>query len=239
MKKSLPFIIIVVVLVGGVIALFAFTRSRGTGENNQTFVQNSEPAQPANSTTAAPPEASPDNSAGLTKPNVKVTSPVILEEYGDYQCPPCGALHPVLKQLEHEYGTQLRVVFRHFPLAKIHPNAIAAARAAEAARNQGKFTQMHDQLYRSQTAWKDLADPRPTFIGYANGLGLNVERFKRDVDSVEVEQRIAADMQKGSSVGVTGTPTVFIEGHMMRHEATTPDGLRRGINYMLERKAAS
>jgi protein-disulfide isomerase len=169
---------------------------------------------------------------------VKLSSPVVLEEYGDYQCPPCGMLHPVLKQIEHEYGDQLRVVFRHYPLTKIHKHAMLAAQAAEAARNQGKFSQMHDRLYGTQNAWKDLADGRPTFIGYARELGLNVERFSRDMDSPEVQQRIASDMQRGSGVGVSGTPTVFIEGQMLRHEATTPDGLRQGINIMLQRKAA-
>ena len=148
-------------------------------------------------------------------------------------------LHPVVKQLEHDYGDQLRVVFRHFPLTKIHKHALIAARAAEAARNQGKFWEMHDQLYRNQNAWKDLDDARSTFIGYARELGLNVDRFTRDMDGPDVEQRIASDMQKGSSAGVTGTPTVFIEGHMIRYEATTPDGLRQGINFMLQRKAGA
>ena len=148
-------------------------------------------------------------------------------------------LYPVLKDIEHEYGDQLRVVFRQFPLTKIHKNAMMAAQAAEAARNQGKFWEMHDRLYRNQNAWKDLPDPRPMFIGYARELGLNVERFSREMDSPEVQQRIASDMQRGSGVGVTGTPTVFIEGQMLRFEATTPDGLRQGINYMLQRKAGS
>jgi formate-nitrite transporter family protein len=164
---------------------------------------------------------------------------VVPAESGDYQCPPCGMLYPVLKEIEHEYGDQLRVVFRHFPLAKIHKHAMMAAQAAEAARNQGKFQQMHDRLYGTQNAWKDLADARPTFIGYARELGLNVERFSREMDSPEVQKRITSDMQRGSGVGVTGTPTVFIEGQMLRFEATTPEGLRQGINFMLQRKASS
>lgn len=235
MKKSLPFIIIGIVLVAGVTALVIFSRQRDN--NSGAFATNTQPAQTAASTSSAAPQSSPNAPAGLIRPNVKVSSPVVLEEYGDYQCPPCGILHPVLKQIEHEYGDQLRVVFRHFPLTKIHKNAMMAAQAAEAARNQGKFSQMHDRLYGTQNGWKDLADGRPTFIGYAQELGLNVERFSREMDSPEVQQRIASDMKKGSSVGVTGTPTVFIEGHMLRPDATTPDGLRQGINIMLQRKA--
>ena len=237
MKKSLPFIIIALVLIAGVVAVIVFTRSRGGNGNAGAFVTNQQ-TQPTSAASSATPQSSPNAPAGLTKPNVKVSSPVVLEEYGDYQCPPCGMLHPVLKQIEHEYGDQLRVVFRHYPLTKIHKNAMMAAQAAEAARNQGKFSQMHDRLYGTQNAWKDLPDARPTFIGYARELGLNVERFSREMDSPEVQQRIASDMQRGSGVGVSGTPTVFIEGQMLRFEATTPEGLRQGINIMLQRKAA-
>lgn len=234
MKKTLPFIIIAVVLVAGVTALVIFSRQRGASNNANAFA-NTQP------TTTAPAQAatSPGSSTGYTRPNVKVNSPVILEEYGDYQCPPCGVLFPVLKQIEHEYGDQVRFVFRHFPLTKIHRNAMVAAQAAEAARNQGKFWPMHDRLYGTQNAWKDLPDARSTFIGYASELGLNVDQFTRDLDSSAVAQRIAADMQKGASQGVNGTPTVFIEGQMLRYESTTPDGLRQGINYMLQRKVAS
>lgn len=234
MKKSLPFIIIAVVLVAGIVAFAVFSRKKGSDSNSpfETGSQHSGNPPPAG-------QASPAATIPITRPNVKVSSPVILEEYGDYQCPPCGALYPVLKNIEAEYGDQVRIVFHHFPLTSIHKNALIAARAAEAARNQGKFKEMHDQLYRNQNSWKDLADPRPTFIGYARELGLNSDRFVADLDSADVEQRIASDMRRGSAAGVTATPTVFIEGRMLRYEATTPDGLRQGINFMLQQKAAS
>src|SRR5947209_4879147 len=102
MKRSLPFIIIAVVLVGGLVTFFALSRKRG-GNTNNTFV-GAAPQTPAINTTSSPPpqasQASPTNSAGLTKPNVKISSPVLLEEYGDYQCPPCGALYPDLRKIE-------------------------------------------------------------------------------------------------------------------------------------------
>ncbi|HXT64056.1 MAG TPA: DsbA family protein [Pyrinomonadaceae bacterium] len=236
MKKSLPFIIIAVVLVAAIAAFIVFSRKKSSDANG-AFIAT--PPQAATTGPTPVAQASPTSTIPIQKPNVKVSSPVVLEEYGDYQCPPCGLLYPVLKDIEHEYGKQLQIVFHHFPLAKIHKNAMAAARAAEAARNQGRFWEMHDRLYRNQNTWKDLDDPRSVFTQYANELGLNVDRFTRDLDSPEVEQRIAADMQKGTSVGVTGTPTVFIDGNMLRYEATTPDGLRQGINFMLQRKAVS
>jgi protein-disulfide isomerase len=162
-----------------------------------------------------------------------------LEEYGDYQCPPCGVLYPELKKIEAEYGDQVRIVFHHFPLEKMHKNALAAAHAAEAARLQGKFRQMHDRLYANQNAWKDLPDPRAAFISYARELGMNAERFVADMESARVDQAVKADFQRGQSAGVTGTPTVFIEGYQLRYEATNLDGIRRGINVMLQKKAVS
>ena len=164
---------------------------------------------------------------------------MVLEEYGDYQCPPCGALYPELKKIEAEYGAQLRVVFHLFPRAKIHKNAMAAAQAAEAARNQNKFWEMHDRLYLNQKAWAEAADPRPFFVSYARDLKLNIEQFIPDMDSNEVLQRILADQQRGAAAGVSGTPTVFIDSNMLRYEATTPEGLRKGINFMLKQRAAS
>ena len=205
MKKSLPFIIIAAVLVAGVVMFVVFSKKRGSNNNESAFGSTSPESQPAATSTAAP-GASPTATIPITKPNVKISSPVVLDEYGDYQCPPCGLLYPVLKDIEKEYGNQLKIVFHHFPLAKIHKNAMAAARAAEAARNQNKFWEMHDHLYRNQNAWKDLDDPRQTFVQYAKELGMNAERFSHDLDSPQVEQRINDDMQKGASLGVTGTP---------------------------------
>jgi len=235
MKRFLPFILIVVVLVAGIGAFLIFSKNGSSGDSGGSFVGGSTQTTAPNVTSQPAPTELP----GSTKPNVKVSSPVVLEEYGDYQCPPCGALYPELKKLESEYGNQLQIVFRHFPLEKIHKNAMVAAQAAEAARNQNKFWEMHDRLYRTQDAWKDSYDPRAIFTGYARDLKLNVERFARDFDSTEVKNRITVDMQRGAGVGVTGTPTVFIEGRMLRYEHTTPDGLRRGINMLLEKKANS
>src|SRR5947199_2310917 len=125
MKRSLPFIIIAVVLIGG-LAIFLALRRKGSGEkSNSTFVSGGPQTSLTNGTSAAPPgsaQASPAGSAGLTRPNVKLDAPLLLEEYGDYQCPPCGALYPDLKKIEEEYGNQVRFVFHYFPLAKIHKN---------------------------------------------------------------------------------------------------------------------
>jgi protein-disulfide isomerase len=244
MKRYLPFIIIAVALVAAIGIFSAMSRKGTGGDDSGLGLTNSnqpgnQQAQPVNNG-AAPNQSTPNpptDSAGLTKPNVKVSSPVILEEYGDYQCPPCGLLYPELKQIEHEYGDQVQIVFHHFPLTRIHKNALAAAHAAEAARNQNKFWEMHDRLYRNQKEWVEQDDPRSIFISYARQLNLKIPEFTSDMDSNLVDQRISADIQRGTAAGVTGTPTVFIDTHMLRYEATTPEGLRKGINAMLLRKA--
>lgn len=237
MKKFLPFLIIVVVLiaaVGGAILLLKRS-SASTPNSNSTFANTIPNPAPTGSDSNQPS----DGSDGAKKPNVKVSSPVVLEEYGDYQCPPCGQLYPELKQIEQEYGGQVQIVFHHFPLMKIHKNALMAAHAAEAARNQNKFWEMHNRLYSNQKAWADLDDPRPILISYAQQLGLNIDQFTRDLGSNQIDQRISADIQRGTSMGVTGTPTVFLDSHLVNYQSTNLDGLRRGINILLERKAGS
>src|SRR5262247_1408586 len=158
MKKYLPFAIIIIVLTVALGAGFVLWKNRGGSavNSNSTF------ATTAPTTTNPATNQPVKDTAGSTRPNVKVSSPVVIEEYGDYQCPPCGQLYPELRQIELEYGNQIQIVFHHFPLMKLHKNALVAAHAAEAARNQNKFWEMHNRLYSNQKAWADLDDPRPT-----------------------------------------------------------------------------
>ena len=209
MKKNLPFVIIGIVLVVAV-GITVFILRKKSG---------------------APIAAGP--------PPDQTSRQVLVEEYGDYQCPPCGLLYPELKKVESDYGDRIHFVFHHFPIISKHKNALTAAHAAEAARLQGKFWEMHDRLYRNQQAWADADDPMPVFTSYASELGLDVGRFSRDMDSPQVKQTVEQDLQAATARGVTGTPTVFIEGRQMRAEAMTPEGLRRAIDLMLEQKGNS
>jgi protein-disulfide isomerase len=163
---------------------------------------------------------------------------VTLEEFGDYQCPPCGALHPALKKLKQEFGPNLNFVFRNLPLPAIHKNALVAAQAAEAARMQNRFWEMHDLLYENQDLWKDDINPRNIFAKFASDLGLDTKRFARDMDDKQVQMRIEADADAAAQLGVDGTPTILIEGRELRAEATTAEGIRKGIELMLAKKAA-
>jgi protein-disulfide isomerase len=132
---------------------------------------------------------------------------VTLVEYGDFECPHCGALHPVVQAARKAFGGNLRFSFRHFPLRSSHPHALAAAKAAEAAGEQGRFWEMHDRLYRRQTELGDADLER-----HAQDLGLDVERFRRSLGSREHEQRIRDDLASAAESGARGTPTLFING---------------------------
>ncbi|MDQ3668483.1 MAG: DsbA family protein [Acidobacteriota bacterium] len=162
-------------------------------------------------------------------------APVTLEEFGDFECPPCALLHPVLKTMEKEFGPRLRVIFREFPLVPTHPHALAAARSAEAAGLQGKFWEMHDILFENQRTWHAEPDARSTFEGYAKKLGLDLERYRRDVTSQVVEQRIFLDRKRAHAIGVKGTPTVFLNGREVPFESLAPEKLRVLIDVELTR----
>jgi len=129
-----------------------------------------------------------------------------------------------------EFGDRLQITFREFPLVPTHQHAMAAASAAEAASLQGKFWEMHDLLYENQKAWHEVFDVRPIFEGYAKQIGLDVERYKRDVNSEVVAQRILQDGKRGHYLGVKGTPSVFLNGREVPFESLPADKLRVLIN---------
>jgi protein-disulfide isomerase len=159
-------------------------------------------------------------------------APVTLEEFGDFECPPCGKLAPQLEQIEKDYGPRLRVIFRNYPLA-VHRHARAAALAAEAAGLQDRFWDMHDVLYREQELWSKADNPRLLFISYAGVIGLDVERFKKDIDGPQVNMRVAADRKRADALSVTSTPTVFINNHPLPFDQQNVIGLRKGIDAAL------
>lgn len=137
---------------------------------------------------------------------------VTLVEFGDFQCPACGAYEPMVRKLVADNPTTLKVVFRHFPLTQIHQNALLAAKVAEAGALQGKFWEMHDILYDKQTEWSGVLNARDLFVSYARTLGLDTKEFENDLESASIEQKVLAEFQEGIRLGVMGTPTFFING---------------------------
>jgi protein-disulfide isomerase len=167
-----------------------------------------------------------------------VDAPVTLEEFGDYQCPPCGLLAGPIKQLETDYGKTLRVIFRHFPLIT-HSHAREAACAAEAAGLQGKFWEMHDLLYREQPEWSKATDAQPLFNAYAGILGLKVDRFKQDMVSDKVKERVTEDQKHGAAIGVQNTPTIFLNNKALDPASLNPANLRAVVDAAVKAKPSS
>jgi protein-disulfide isomerase len=144
-----------------------------------------------------------------------LNSKVTLQEYGDYECPVCEGYFPTVQQVVQKYSGQIRFQFSNLPLLQIHPNAIAGARAAEAADMQGKFWQMHDTLYdgNNWNQWSTSSNPEPYFWQYAAQLGLNVTKFKSDFASSAANDRIQADLGAFTKTGQQeATPTFFLNG---------------------------
>ena len=141
-----------------------------------------------------------------------INSKVVIVEYADFQCPACGLYHPLIKQVEEKFGDSIAVVFRHFPLTQIHQNALIAAQATEAAGMQGKFFEMHDIIFETQSVWSDDSRAQDIFVDYAKQLGLNEEQFLNDIKSKVVKDKIAQSYKVGTKLGVNGTPTFFMNG---------------------------
>ncbi|MDB5162071.1 MAG: hypothetical protein JWM52_579 [Candidatus Saccharibacteria bacterium] len=144
----------------------------------------------------------------------KTDSKVVLIEYGDFQCPSCGGAHPQIKALTEEYKDKILFIFRNFPLTTIHPNARAAAAAVEAAGLQGKYWEMHNLVFESQSEWGTLTGNARTdkFTEYATSLGINKETFLKDLASGSVNQKISFDQALAKKVSVDATPTFYLNG---------------------------
>ena len=141
-----------------------------------------------------------------------VTAPITLLEYGDYECPYCGAAHPAVQEIRRRMENRLRFVFRHFPIASVHSHAEPAAETAEAAGAQGKFWAMHDRLYEHQDSLED-----DDLLAHAQAIGLDINRLISELAGGLHGRRVREDFLSGVRSGVNGTPTFFING--VRHDA--------------------
>ena len=218
MKRYLPFVIIAVVFCIATVFGVELYQSK-----------NEKPARPGKMAFGKP-GADPPHIQGRPK------APVALEEFGDFECEPCSKFWPILKQAQKEYGDRLSVTFREFPLVKIHPHAMEAARAAEAAGLQGRFWEMHESLYADRFIWIGAGDTRAALTLCASHLDLDLEKFKKDMDSEEVSKRIAADKERVESLELTRTPGVFVNGDQVTTAPITIEILRAAIDAALGEK---
>lgn len=206
-KTTLWFIIgFVVVVVVGLLILGAMG-----GSSTPT---------PAFTATTVPPISSADWTEG--NPAAKVS----LIEYGDFECPACGAYFPIVQQIIAAYSSTILFSFRNFPLYTIHPDAGIAAQAAEAAGLQGKYWQMHDLLYTDQATWTNATPSSVVsqfFNGYASTLGLNVTKFDSDMNSTQVTSKIQNDVTTGNAAQVDHTPTFFVNDAQIENPLSLAD----------------
>jgi len=205
MKRYLPFIIVALV------ALLAI----GSGA---LLYRSKRSANAAPKISKPETETSGESVHSLGPADAAVT----LEEFGDFQCPPCGKLSGPINQLQKKHN--LRVIYREFPLP-VHAHAKEAAFAAEAAGRQGRFWQMHDLLYREQAVWSQSTDARALFNAYAGMLQLDVGRFRQDMESSEVQQQVELDQRRGAVIGVKTTPTIFVNNEAVPPKQANPDEL--------------
>ena len=156
-------------------------------------------------TLALPASVQRDHVRGSREPTV------VLVEYGDYECPFCASAHGVVNDLQTHLGAKLLFVFRHFPLTRQYPHALACAEAAEAAGAQGKFWQMHETLYANRHRLDDAS-----LILHAESVGLDIDVFHDDLATHRHMPKVRDDFTSGVRSGVNGTPTFFVNG--IRHE---------------------
>ncbi|KKR31103.1 MAG: hypothetical protein UT63_C0083G0013 [Candidatus Gottesmanbacteria bacterium GW2011_GWC2_39_8] len=146
-------------------------------------------------------------SPGRGDKNAKVK----IVEFADFECPACGYVAPVIDQLVRDYKDKIYVVYRHFPLSQ-HKNAKKGAEAFEAAGEQGKYWEMSDKLYSTQSQWSDLSDPSEAFVGFAKELNLDTVKFKKDLTSEKYNKTITDGLSDGDHIGINVTPTFIING---------------------------
>lgn len=200
-SKMKPLLLIVsAIVVAGGIALYLSRQGTAEGADKST--------QPhaAASQTAVP--------SGGGHIRGAADAPVTLLEYGDYQCPTCGLYHPITQELLARFNGKLKLEFHHFPLVTMHPNAMNAALAAEAASDQGKFWEMHDLLFQNQNAWSRSPSAQTIFLQYAIQIGLDTNKFMQSVKAPETQARVLADVTLGNAI-VQGTPTFVINGNVV------------------------
>ncbi|RNC83173.1 MAG: hypothetical protein ED557_10705 [Balneola sp.] len=188
----------------------------GTACQNQSQTQsNSQTAQSTNTSAQALSQVQQDRN---------IDAKVTLVKYSDYQCPACKYFHNYEHQLKEDFGDDINIVVKHFPLS-IHPYAHVAARSVEAARKQGKYQEMHDMIFEGQEQWSQ-GNAESIFIGYAQAIGLNVEQFQQDMNSADMNRIVMADRREGRDLQVSSTPTFFINGDEIENNPPTYEGFK-------------
>ena len=164
----------------------------------------------------------------------KEDSPVTITEFVDFQCEACYAYYPYVKQVKEQYKDQVKFQVRYFPITSGHQFAMQAARTAEAAARQGKFWEMHDKIFEGQKTWERTSDPQSYFDQYAQSIGLDMDKFKADRISSDVNAVVNKDLKDVQALGGTGTPTFAINGKKVENPGPTAEALSKMIEDALK-----
>lgn len=216
--KNKGFLLVIALLIIGSVGLIIYS--------------NNKPNKSANNQSNAAEITAEDHFRG------PADSPVVLIEYGDFQCPACKQFDPVMESLFLEYGDRVKFVYRHFPLTRIHPNAMFGHRAAEAAGRQGKFFEMGHMLYEQQDLWVKSDNPTAVLEAFAKQLGLDVDKFKSDFADPAVLEKINAQAKTGEAFNITGTPTFILNGQKI-DTPTSFEAFRQMLEDALNRAKTS
>ncbi len=227
-KSGLPLLIIGGVLLAAIIVgWWMYSSSSSTTTPTRTTSNSNGAAKPT-------PQSTPLTTtvAGAQPPHFKgaQNSPVVIEEFVDFQCGTCAAMGPIFNEITATYGSRIKFIFRNFPLTQMHPNAYDASVAAEAAGMQGKFWEMQNLLFQNQQRWSTAAGGRTLFESYAETIGLDVEKFKSDISGMTAKQRVDADMQRGRSLNINSTPTILINNRPITPEQMNSVAMKQIID---------
>lgn len=155
-----------------------------------------------------------------------------IVKYSDYQCPACKYFVSIEEQLKEEYGAEISITTKHFPL-NMHEYAQLASRVAEAAREQDKYQEMHDMIFAGQEQWA-RGNAEAIFIGYAKSLDLDMEQFRNDMNSADMQRKVMADKREGLNLNVNSTPTFFINGTKLENNPRTFEQFKQLIEAMVK-----
>ena len=216
MNNKFIWVIAILAIIGTIFVLMKLASMAPKSDNN------------TNNSKIAPAILDSDNVKG--NKNAKIT----IIEYSDFQCPACNAYFPILKQINDEFSKDILFVYRHFPLKQIHKNAESAARASEAAKEQGKFWEMHDMIFVNQSVWAEDKNAKDIFIKYAKNLELDANKFKADIDSQKIKDKVNSDYQGGFQASVNSTPSFFLNGNKIQNPRSVEE-FRNIINQELEK----
>ncbi len=235
-KSATPFIIIGLIFLATIAGIWWISQSGAPGKTTDQNVNNggnneSQTQQAIDTYAKASAGASPEHFKGSQ------SATVLVEEFADFQCPACKDMHKTVNEINAAYGSQIKFVFRNYPLIQTHPKAYDAAVAAEAAGLQGKFWEMQNLLFTNQEKWSFEPNHRNIFAEYAKTIGLDVDKFSQDSLGITAKSRVDADMQRGNEVGIRSTPTIFVNGKPIAFEQSTVEGIKAAIDAELKKSA--